>query len=634
MAGTWGSSGGFGGGGSSGGAPGSREAVGWKDGVGWLDAEGNPTDAVPKDFHGSDNPGHVFTDTKAPPVNLSDGNPNTSTSVIVPGQPVQAVGGTNGGNVTTYRAGIDDRPWTNVAQPSAYLYGGVPGGATNEVNRYTGLSAMADGRLAPQIASNQYGQQFGGDMGLDLASRQQEQQGLGNQLYGLSQLQGMIEGRGPSVAQQQQNMGLAQAMRQQASIAASARGGGANLAAAQQAASNAAAGLSGNAFMHGGLLRAQEQAGAINNYGGLANAYSNSVSGIRGQDQSRAQLTGQMANSQAALDLQSRNANDSRNLAYEQMRRGVFQDQMGARQAGEAMNNGIIQQNADRSQRADEHADAERDKVISGFAQGTGAVIGTFVAPGPGTAGGAAVGKGVGDVVSDVRAKKDVRPAGANVDQALDAMGAYNYQYKDPRYGKGPQTGPMAQELAATPVGRQAVAQAADGKLYIKGPQATGLALAGLARLNDRVRQVEATTGAPTPGRGLAAIAPVPADQVRDQRDFAAEQAEMRGLSAMAQQGQPVSAGSVQPADFGDAKMNAAGNAALVEHISAQRRPVTLEEYQAIARMPSSPEVDLFRQRPEFQGYGNVEGYAEPFPALPGSGLARITPPAARTARR
>jgi hypothetical protein len=584
----WGTSGGFGGGGSSGGP---KPAVGWKDGLGWLDENGNPTTATPRD---EADMRRVLAEASArtAPVNLSDGNPNTSTSVVVPGQPVQAVGQTSG-NSTTYRAGIDDRPWTNVAQPSAYLYGGVPGGATNEVNRYTGLASMADSRQAPQIAGNQYGRQFGGDMATEASSR-------GNQLYGLNQLQGIIEGRGPSVAQQQQNIGLAQAMQQQRAIAASARGGGANLAAAQQAASNAAAGLSGNAFAQGGLLRAQEQSGAINNYGGLANA-------MRGSDQARAQLTGQMANSQASLDLQSRNANDSRNLAYEQMRRGVFQDQMGARQAGEAMNAGIVQQNADRSQRADEHADAERDKYVGAGLAAGGAVVGTMIAPGAGTAAGAAI----GNSLSDVRAKKNIGDGAEAVRATIGAAAPYTYDYKNPKDGQGRRIGVMAQDLERGPLGKEVVRTGPDGQKVIDGPRGLSLALASSADQEQRLRQLEARTASP------------------DQRNFPAEQSEMRGLSAMAQQGQPASVGAVQPTDFGDAKMNAAGNAALVEHIAAQRRPVTLAEYQAIAKMPSSPEVDLFRQRPEFAGYGNVEGYAEPFQALPGSGLSRITPPSA-----
>jgi hypothetical protein len=564
----------------------TNPAVGWQDGRGWVDKDGRPTNAGKPANETALRDMAQKSAAEAPPINLSKGWD-------------QAGDYRNGAESSTYRPGVDDHVWNKVLQPSAYQYGGEPGVADFEEERYAGMARNADTRLAPQISENTYGRQFGGDMGLDLESR-------GNQLYGLQQLQGMIEGRGPSVAQQQMNMGLAQAMRQQASIAASARGGGANLASAQQAASNAAAGLSGNAFAQGALLRAQETTSAINNYGGLANL-------VRTGDATRAGMNADLAKSQADIAVKNKAINDARNMYYEDARKDVFKTQMGARQAGEAANAGVYTSDADRAQQQGQHEDDRVDK----YAGGVASLLGTGFA-----------------AISDVRAKKDIRPAGASMDRTLDGLGSYEYNYKDPaRHGEGRQTGTMAQQLAATPLGASAVASGPDG-LYIKGPQATNLTLSGLARLNERVRAVEATTGTVTPGRGLAAITPVPANQVPDQRDFPAEQAEMRGLSAMAQQNQPVSAGTLQPADFGDERMNAAGNAALVEHIAAQRRPVTLAEYQAIAKMPSSPEVDLFRQRPEFQGYGNVEGYAEPLPALRGSGLARITPPKARTARR
>lgn len=306
---------------------------------------------------------------------------------------------TRGGATNPYRRGIDDIAWANVAQPSAYQYGGYQGGASDEEERYAGMARNAQIRFAPQLDSTPYGAQYNNALGMANDARGQQQSALGNQQYGLGQLQNIIQGTGPSVAQQQQNMGLAQAMQQQASIAHSARGGGANLAAAQQAASNAAAGLSGNAFGQNALLRAQEQTSAINNYGNLANAYSNTLSGIRGQDQAQGQLAGQLAGQQAGLNLQARSANDSKELAYENMRQGVFNSQMGARQAGEAANAGVYAQNADRAQRSDEAARQERDKLFGTGATVIGGVAGTLLAPGPGTAAGAAAGNAAGNAL-------------------------------------------------------------------------------------------------------------------------------------------------------------------------------------------------------------------------------------------
>ena len=153
------------------------------------------------------------------------------------------------------RIGVDDRLWQNIYQPTAYEYGGRHGMDQEEIARYQGLAAAADARQAPQMSQNIYGQQYGQDRGLELLARQQQQQGLAYQQQGLGHLQGLIDGTGPSVAQQQMNMGLSSAMAQQQSIAASARGGVANAAMAQRAAANAAANLSGHAVQQGGLLR-------------------------------------------------------------------------------------------------------------------------------------------------------------------------------------------------------------------------------------------------------------------------------------------------------------------------------------------------------------------------------------------
>lgn len=450
---------------------GDAPPVGWKDGVGFVDKDGRPTGnwAQGEQFEQMVNK----TAEQAPPVNLEVGWGNTAGTRL-------------GAESTSYRRGIDDTPWGNIAQPSAYQYGGAPGVARAEAERYGGLAQASDNRAAPNLSSSPFGAQYANDRGLDQGSR-------GSQLYGLGQLQGLIEGRGPSVAQQQQYAGLAQAMQQQAAIAASARGGGANLAFAQQQAAQNAANMSGSAIQQNAILRAQEQMGAINNYGGLAQA-------MRAQDQARAAQSAQLAGQQAAIDMQSRQTNDSRNLAYEQMRRGVFQDQMGARQAGEAMNAGIYQQNQDRQQRADMAAAEERGRIISGATSAAGAVIGSMVAPGPGTAAGAAVGKVAGDTAaakSDVRAKKNIGDGATAVRATMREASPYEFDYKNPgRDGEGRRIGVMAQDLERGPLGKQVVKTGSDGQKVIDGPRGLGLALASSADQEKRLQRLEALSKA------------------------------------------------------------------------------------------------------------------------------------------
>jgi len=487
--------------------------------------------------------------------------------------------------------GEDNRDWANVYKPTAYYYGGRRGMAEQEQARYQGIAQLANTRRAPQFGETTYGRNYAGDRGYDLASRGNQQYGLGQQQYALSQLQGTIEGRNLSVAQAQQNMGLAQAMQQQASIAASARGGGANLAAAQQTAAQQAASLSGNAYQQGALLRAQEQSNAINAYGTQAAAYGGAASAMRGQDLQRAGLSAQLAAQQSSIEMQNRASNDARNLAYEQMRRGVFQDQMGAQQAGEAANAGVYASNADRDQR-------QRQADQAAATQMGGGTIAAMAA-----------------AASDVRFKENIQPAGATMDRTLDGMGSYQYMYKDPqRHGGGQQAGTMAQDLAATPLGKSAVAQGPDG-LYVKAPQATNLALSGLARLNERLRAVETQVGT---WRGEPGTS-YPTDTRNIEAEMGQARAAMQPHYGYTEtRPTPVSAGV-----FGSApdqavadQVNARKYADYLASISAERRPVTAGEYEFIKTLPSTPEVELFRQRPEFRGYGNVEGYAEPLPAL------------------
>jgi hypothetical protein len=60
------------------------------------------------------------------------------------------------------------------------------------------------------------------------------------------------------------------------------------------------------------------------------------------------------------------------------------------------------------------------------------------------------------------------RSGGAQALQAVEQTEPWSYRYKDPaRHGEGTHYGPMAQELAQTPVGRSAVMRQPDGRLAV-----------------------------------------------------------------------------------------------------------------------------------------------------------------------
>lgn len=342
---------------------------------------------------------------------------------------------------TPGRPGIDTRPYEYVRDPTAFMYGGERGAADRELQRYDTQAAMSN------AAYNRSYSQFG-------QSQDQAQGARNNQLQGLGYLQQQIEGKGPSVAQVQQDAGLASARNQQASIAASARGGGANLAAAQQASANAAAGLSGQAVQNSALLRAQEQQSAMNAYGQQA-------AGLRGAD---------MQNSNAYLAQQG--LASQRNQQAEGNRQNIYQSQMAAKQAGENQNAATM--SAERGLNYQQQKDAadRSDRNVGTALQVAGSLAGLAV------------------MASDKNLKANIKSSGRDVDEAMGALRPYSYDYKDEKYGSGKQTGIMAQHLMKSKAGKGVVAETPEG-LMVKLPQATGLALAGIARLDKRLRAVE-----------------------------------------------------------------------------------------------------------------------------------------------
>lgn len=376
------------------------------------------------------------------------------------GKPVQAQdpnapGYEGNGNLNAmgqqYRPGVDNTPLAYIDKPTNFEYAGTATGAADEAARYAQMGR--DASLNANTLGSAYGQQYQTGMGQSGQSREQQMQGLGY-------LQNQINGTAPSVAQNQMNSGLSAARNQQASIAASARGGGANLAAAQQASANAAAGMSGNAVQQGSLLRAQETQNAMNAYGQQAGA-------MRTQDLQGAQMGQQGQQYYSGLANQTQGQ-------YESARQGVMNSQLNAGMAAENQNaatrasqnnQNYLQQQADRQQ-----ANSTLGTVLQ--------TIGTGV--------------GIAAMASDRRSKQNVESGAHDVDDAMSKLAPYDYNYKDPgTHGAGDQVGVMAQDLEASHAGSTAVGEGPDGTKMVKIPQATGLALAGLARLHERLSKLE-----------------------------------------------------------------------------------------------------------------------------------------------
>src|SRR5262249_8294437 len=107
------------------------------------------------------------------------------------------------------------------------------------------------------------------------------------------------------------------------------------------------------------------------------------------------------------------------------------------------------------------------------------------------TAGGVISALGVGAMMmSDERQKQNIAPAGAAIDHFMSSMGEHSYQYKNPANGAGMRYGPMAQEMEHSEVGRSIVHDTPQGKV-VDMRAALGAALAGQARLNERLEALE-----------------------------------------------------------------------------------------------------------------------------------------------
>lgn len=272
-------------------------------------------------------------------------------------------------------AGVDVRPWQNVNNPNAYLYGGRPGGANDEANRYAQMGAWSAENGAPQIDLN------------GAYTGQMEQEGLSRnaQARGLEMLEKSALGQGTSVAAAQLQGGLAQSMRNQLQVAASGRGGGASLVAAGQNAAAQNAQMSSAANFQGAQLRAQEIANAQNNF-------SQQATQIRANDLQRAGMSAQLATQQAQLEAQQHGLNQQGQLAYEAMRQGVFNTQLSAQQSGEAQNSGVGLANAQQRFQQEQADNAFQRQLIGGALTAVGTIGGAVVGGPAGAAGGAALG--------------------------------------------------------------------------------------------------------------------------------------------------------------------------------------------------------------------------------------------------
>lgn len=312
----------------------------------------------------------------------------------------------------------------------------------------TQLQGLAEGQLAQ--AGQTIGEaqaQRGAAIDASMAARARQDQLAGR-------LMSTIRGEGPSAAQAQLQMGLDQALRSQAALAASGRG---NPALASRTAAGNAAALQGQVGQQAAMLRGQESALAQGQLGQLL----------------AAQRAGDLGLSQQSLGLQG--------LGLQQQGAGVAGIQgLQAQQLAEIQ--AQRQLTADIAQglrgQAIQQDIAQNQMIMAGV--GTGAQL---------------TGQAVA-AMSDRRAKRDVRPAGEHVGKLLEALRPSCYRYREevqdmPEAGRGERIGIMAQDLERTELGKALVKRGDDGLRRIDVGATTGLLLAALSDQHRRLKAVE-----------------------------------------------------------------------------------------------------------------------------------------------
>lgn len=256
------------------------------------------------------------------------------------------------------------------------------------------------------------------------------------QVQQMGQLQGIASGQqqGAGELAVQRQMQNALAGQQAMARMRGAGGGGMRMAARQGAAlGSTAAGLGQQAAM-------QDQMGAQSM---LANVTGQG----RGQDIGFANSNAQLAQNQMGM-------NDQAYQAFLQSLVGMDANQQAAQVA--AM-----------------QAATQKQGMLGPLLQAGGTVAGAAL------------------MASDERLKTDVADAGGEVDEMLDALKPYRYRYKDEKFGKGPRAGIMAQDLERSAAGKRVVHETPEGKM-LDVNKALSAALAGVARVNERLRKVEA----------------------------------------------------------------------------------------------------------------------------------------------
>lgn len=126
--------------------------------------------------------------------------------------------------------------------------------------------------------------------------------------------------------------------------------------------------------------------------------------------------------------------------------------------------------------------------------QRSGYLFGTYTPPtDPGQQGGmySTTGTGQPGVVSDEKAKTNIAPGNKELEEFLDALGVYSYEYKNKEHGEGRHYSTMAQDLEKSKIGKTMVETRPDGIKQVNYGRGFAVMLASNALLNHKYNALE-----------------------------------------------------------------------------------------------------------------------------------------------
>ena len=92
--------------------------------------------------------------------------------------------------------------------------------------------------------------------------------------------------------------------------------------------------------------------------------------------------------------------------------------------------------------------------------------------------------------LSDKTAKTSISSGESELQDFLNSLGIYSYEYKDKKHGDGRRISPMAQDIEKTPLGKVAVSTDQDGLKKVDYGKLLGTMLSGIALVNNKTNDL------------------------------------------------------------------------------------------------------------------------------------------------